>query len=85
MSAVISLDTQTFLGHNQATYQDLRLALQLNLRRQLLLAVCDDAALQIQLARRLEADLNSSQVSRPGPTARPTERGSISPIGDPQP
>jgi len=80
VSAVISLDTQTFLGHNQATYQDLRLALQLNLRRQLLLAVCDDAALQIQLARRLEADLNSSQVSRPGPTARPTERGSISPM-----
>ncbi len=58
MTAVISLDTQTFLGHNQATYQDLRLALQLNLRRQLLLAVCDDGALQTQLAQRLEADLN---------------------------
>jgi tetratricopeptide (TPR) repeat protein len=80
VSAVISLDTQTFLGHNQATYQDLLLALQLNLRRQLLLAVCDDAALQIQLAHRLEADLNSRQVSSPRPTICPTERGSISPM-----
>jgi tetratricopeptide (TPR) repeat protein len=63
VAAVISLDTQTFLGHNQATYQDLRLALQLNLRRQLLLAVCDDGRLQTQLAQRLEADLNHSQGS----------------------
>jgi tetratricopeptide (TPR) repeat protein len=58
VAAVISLDTQTFLGHNQETYQDLHLALQLNLRRQLLLAVCDDVALQTQLARQLEVDLN---------------------------
>lgn len=58
MAAVISLDTQTFLGHNQETYQDLRLAFQLNLRRQLLLAVCDDVGLQTQLARKLELDLN---------------------------
>lgn len=58
MVAVISLNSQTFLGHNQETYQDLRLALQLNLRRQLLIAVCDDVGLQLQCAQRLEADLS---------------------------
>ena len=61
MTAVISLDTQTFLGHNQETYNNLRMALQLNLRRQLLLAVCDDAALQMRLAQRLEVDLSTSR------------------------
>ncbi|MGF1568349.1 MAG: tetratricopeptide repeat protein [Nodosilinea sp.] len=58
MTAVISLNSQTFLGHNQETYQDLRLALQVNLRRQLLIAVCDNVALQGQLVARLEADLS---------------------------
>jgi tetratricopeptide (TPR) repeat protein len=54
----VSLNSQTYLGHNQETYQELRLALQLNLRRQLLIAVCDDAALQDQLAQRLEANFS---------------------------
>ncbi|MGF1520489.1 MAG: hypothetical protein ACFCVB_22215 [Nodosilinea sp.] len=54
----MSLNSQTYLGHNQEAYQELRLALQLNLRRQLLLAVCDDAALQEQLAQRLEANFS---------------------------
>ncbi|HIK44791.1 MAG TPA: hypothetical protein IGR64_07855, partial [Leptolyngbyaceae cyanobacterium M65_K2018_010] len=58
MVAVIDLNSQTFLGHNQETYQDLRLALQLNLRRQLLIAVCDDSHLQAQLAQRLTEDLS---------------------------
>ncbi|MEO1070169.1 MAG: tetratricopeptide repeat protein, partial [Cyanobacteria bacterium J06638_6] len=52
----MSLNSQTYLGHNQEAYQELRLALQLNLRRQLLLAVCDDVALQEQLAQRLESN-----------------------------
>jgi tetratricopeptide (TPR) repeat protein len=56
--AVLSLNSQTFLGHNQETYQDLRLALQVNLRRQLLIAVCDNSPLQEQLAQRLVADLS---------------------------
>jgi tetratricopeptide (TPR) repeat protein len=56
--AAISLNSQTFLGHNQAAYQELRAALQLPLRRQLLIAVCDDGGLQDQLAERLEADLS---------------------------
>ncbi|MBE9155278.1 tetratricopeptide repeat protein [Nodosilinea sp. LEGE 06152] len=54
----MSLNSQTYLGHNQEAYQELRLALQLNLRRQLLIAVCDDVALQEQLAQRLEANFS---------------------------
>ncbi|HZG37907.1 MAG TPA: tetratricopeptide repeat protein, partial [Nodosilinea sp.] len=52
------LNSQTYLGHNQEVYQELRLALQLNLRRQLLIAVCDDVALQEQLAQRLESNFS---------------------------
>ncbi|PSR12778.1 hypothetical protein C8255_26135 [filamentous cyanobacterium CCP3] len=58
MTAAVSLNFQTYLGHNQEAYQELRLALQLNLRRQLLIAVCDDVALQEQLAQRLEANFS---------------------------
>ncbi|MEA5450155.1 hypothetical protein VB780_16360 [Leptolyngbya sp. CCNP1308] len=54
----MSLNSQTYLGHNQEAYQELRLALQLNLRRQLLIAVCDDLALQEQLAQRLETNFS---------------------------
>ncbi|MBD2109105.1 tetratricopeptide repeat protein [Nodosilinea sp. FACHB-13] len=58
MTAAVSLNSQTYLGHNQEAYQELRLALQLNLRRQLLIAVCDDLTLQEQLAQRLEANFS---------------------------
>ncbi len=58
MTAAVSLNSQTYLGHNQEAYQELRLALQLNLRRQLLVAVCDDLALQAQLTQRLEANFS---------------------------
>ena len=57
MTAALSLESQTFLGLNQEAYQQLRLSVSLNLRRQLLIAVCDDILLQHQLAARLEADL----------------------------
>lgn len=80
MAAVLSLETQTFLGHNQATYQDLRLALQLNLRRQLLLAVCDDTALQAQLTYWLETDLNSGQAKRWNSHSYQPERVPLSPM-----
>ncbi|MGB3200854.1 MAG: tetratricopeptide repeat protein [Nodosilinea sp.] len=52
------MNSQTYLGHNQEAYQELRLALQLNLRRQLLIAVCDNVALQEQLAQRLETNFS---------------------------
>jgi tetratricopeptide (TPR) repeat protein len=63
VAAVLSLDSQTFLGHNQETYRDLRSALVLNLRRQLLIAVCDDVALQYQFAQRLTRDLRPGDHS----------------------
>ncbi len=66
MATVIPLTTQTFLGHNQESYQDLRQTLQLSLRRQLLIAVCDDTDLQEQLAQRLEADLRPSSADPEG-------------------
>jgi tetratricopeptide (TPR) repeat protein len=67
MTAAVSLNSQTYLGHNQEAYQELRLALQLNLRRQLLIAVCDDAALQGQLAQRLEGNFSPLPESVPVP------------------
>lgn len=42
---------------NQQIYLRLRLALSLNLRRQILIAVCDDPTLRSQLATQLETDL----------------------------
>ena len=63
MVAVLSLSTQTFLGHNQETYQALRQALHLSLRRQLLLVICDDSELQSQLLQRLASDLGDGQSS----------------------
>lgn len=56
MSADALLSSRTILGLNQEAYQQLRLATELNLRRQLLLAVCDDVALQQQLSQQLEVD-----------------------------
>lgn len=59
MSAVAPFNSRTILGLNQEAYQQLRLAASLNLRRQLLLAVCDDVALQQQLAKQLDVDLQA--------------------------
>lgn len=42
---------------NQQIYLRLRLALSLNLRRQILIAVCDDPTLRSQMATQLETDL----------------------------
>lgn len=77
MIAAISLNSQTFLGHNRAVYQELRAALQLQLRRQLLIAVCDDRGLQRQLAQQLEADLSPYFATGP---RQPQGRGNLSPL-----
>lgn len=60
------------LGLNQQTYQCLKLALSLNLRRQIFIAVCDDLTLRDRLAAQLLAEL-----ANPSPTAlnRATETG----------
>lgn len=65
MTALIPLNTHTILGHNQEAYQQLRLAAKVNLRRQLLIAVCDDADLQRQLAERLVADFAPTGPDNP--------------------
>ncbi len=44
-------------GLNQQIYQRLRAALELNLRRQIFVAVCDDLSLRNQLATKLHAEL----------------------------
>ncbi len=77
MIAAISLNSQTFLGHNRAVYQELRAALQLQLRRQLLIAVCDDSGLQRQLAQQLEADLSPYLATGP---RQSQGRGNLSPL-----
>ncbi|MEM6252916.1 MAG: tetratricopeptide repeat protein [Cyanobacteria bacterium P01_D01_bin.156] len=51
------LRTRQVLGLNQRQYEALKTALQLNLRRQLLIAVCDSDTLQHQLVDRLQSDL----------------------------
>lgn len=45
------------LGLNQQIYQRLKAALELNLRRQIFVAVCDDLSLRNQLATRLHGEL----------------------------
>ena len=51
--------TRQILGINQQAYQSLKASMSLNLRRQLLIAVCDNVVLQNQLATQLEKDLLS--------------------------
>ncbi len=53
----IQPQSRQLLGVNQQTYQSLKAAMSLDLRRQLLIAVCDDVALQNQLATQLQNDL----------------------------
>lgn len=62
--SVVSVPVTDFVSQsqpslNQQIYLRLRLALSLNLRRQVFIAICDDAALRDQLAAQLEADLAS--------------------------
>ena len=54
------LRSRKVLGLNQRQYEGLKTALQLNLRRQVLIAVCDSDTLQTQLVSRLQADLSVS-------------------------
>ncbi|NJM97367.1 MAG: hypothetical protein HC800_09490 [Phormidesmis sp. RL_2_1] len=53
----IQPQSRQILGINQQTYQSLKASMSLNLRRQLLIAVCDDVTMQAKLAAQLEADL----------------------------
>lgn len=48
---------KTILGSNQQVQNQLKLALQLGLRRQIFVAVCDDLRLMYQIAKRLELEI----------------------------
>ncbi|MEO0396744.1 MAG: tetratricopeptide repeat protein [Cyanobacteria bacterium P01_A01_bin.137] len=54
------LRSRKVLGLNQRQYEGLKTALQLNLRRQLLIAVCDNNQLQTQLVARLQSELRET-------------------------
>ncbi len=58
----IQPQSRQLLGVNQQAYQSLKAAMSLNLRRQLLIAVCDSAAMQTQLATQLQHDLASGSA-----------------------
>ncbi|MEM9484322.1 MAG: tetratricopeptide repeat protein [Cyanobacteria bacterium P01_F01_bin.116] len=55
------LKSRKVLGLNQRQYEGLKTALKLNLRRQLLIAVCDSDSLQTQLVERLQLDLSAAE------------------------
>ncbi len=55
--------SRQILGVNQQAYQSLKSSLGLNLRRQLLIAVCDSVVMQNQLATQLEIDLAQTQTA----------------------
>lgn len=55
---VTELPSRRILGLNQRTYQRLKLSLTLNLRRQILIAVCDDLILRDRLAAQLPSDFS---------------------------
>ncbi len=60
---VTELVSQNLSSLNQPIYLRLRLALSLNLRRQILIAVCDNVRLRDRFAARLQADLETSPLN----------------------
>jgi tetratricopeptide (TPR) repeat protein len=55
--SVVEIPFRKILGLNQQTYQQLKLALSLNLRRQIFIGVCDDLILRDRMATQLQAEL----------------------------
>ena len=60
--AVAEIPFRRVLGLNQQTYQRLKLTLSLQLRRQVLIGVCDDLVLRDRLAAQLQTDLAASET-----------------------
>lgn len=58
---VAEIPFRRVLGLNQQTYQRLKLALGLQLRRQMFVAVCDDLVLRDRLAAQLQTDLAAGE------------------------
>ncbi|MGL5195244.1 MAG: hypothetical protein ACRC8Y_16815, partial [Chroococcales cyanobacterium] len=73
---VTDILSPTVLDVNRQTYKQLKLALSLNLRRQIFVAVCDDLPLRNRLAKGLAADLKAdagrgeTQENRGGTTGQ---------------
>ncbi|MEM9220387.1 MAG: hypothetical protein AAGD25_39440, partial [Cyanobacteria bacterium P01_F01_bin.150] len=67
--------SRTNLGLNQQTYQRLKAALRLNLRRQVFIGVCDNLVLRDRLAAQLQDDLLHRSNSTSMGNAVPTQAG----------
>ncbi|MCU0526374.1 MAG: hypothetical protein MUF72_16295 [Elainella sp. Prado103] len=67
---VTDFSVRNFLGSNQQTYQQLKTILSLDLRRQILIAVCDDLPLRDRLAHQLQIEL--AHIKSSGGWERPT-------------
>lgn len=80
MAVVLPFNSRTILGLNQEAYQQLRLAAGLRMRRQLMFAVCDDVALQYQLALRLVEDLETAEQALPQVQAQAQGQAKIQPL-----
>ncbi|MEL6552170.1 MAG: hypothetical protein AAFQ63_01720 [Cyanobacteria bacterium J06621_11] len=78
MIAAIQPKTRQILGVNQQAYQSLKASMSLNLRRQLLIAVCDNVVLQNQLSAQLERDLAQETWFSPQFDAGPPKAVSLS-------
>ncbi|MGF1491789.1 MAG: tetratricopeptide repeat protein [Microcoleaceae cyanobacterium] len=75
----LSLPTFSLSEINQQTYLQLKQALLVNLRRQVLVAVCDDLQLRNQLSEQLQAELSESGVlDSQTTTILPEQAGSTS-------
>ncbi|MFK8182209.1 MAG: hypothetical protein AB8B99_02460 [Phormidesmis sp.] len=64
-SAPRQLQSRQLLGVNQQTYQSLKASISLDLRRQLLIAVCDSVEMQAQIASQLEQDIQGHSQTSP--------------------
>lgn len=64
-ASVTDIPFRTLLGLNQQSYDRLKTALGLNLRRQIFVAVCDDLLLRDRLAVQLQSELSDVGTSTP--------------------
>lgn len=88
LTSMIVTDTTSYQvsSWNRQTYQRLKLALSLGLRRQIFVAVCDDLSLRHRLARRLYHELatKSGELLREGQSYSRLVSLNIN-VGDPNP
>ncbi|MFM9265684.1 tetratricopeptide repeat protein [Tychonema sp. BBK16] len=83
----MSIPSQKVSSSNKLIYQRLKQALELNFRRQIFIAACDDLCLRDCLAARLEAELATTEPDEisPSPIAYPRFVTLQLNLGDPNP